>query len=166
MIDESSIKVVSGLRPKPRKQGRTSDSNPTASSQPLQSRSSQAPSVANPLERMCELLLSWLILEDLSKGRSSNSTAPSECSRLPTSYLTHQSYVESWEPWLIEEVKASILSNLPLNTRKQSKCGTAMVSSQDSSSPRAGLINLNCAFTVSTLENKTSCSKVGDGPAR
>ena len=156
MIDEASIKVVSGLRPKPRNPNRgTSDATP------FQNKSSQNTSVtcANPMDRLCELLLDWRILEDIELGKRKPDLT--DLVRLPNFYPTHQSYLASWEPLLIEEMKAGILSNLPLSTKRRSKCGTVLISTHESGSSRSTLINLNCAFVGNTKENVPSSSSEG-----
>ena len=166
MIDEASVRVISGLRPKQRNTQKTSSILGDGPPQPLRIESAQVHLCANPLDRMCELLLDWRILSDINGGRGSKGISDSSDLRLPTSYISHQSYLESWEPLLLEEVKASIISNLPMNTKRQSKCGTAMVSSQGAGGARVSLVNLNCSFAVNKAVSNTPVSKDAEGSAR
>ena len=153
MIEEASKTVTSGLRPKARISKKTTDSVSTVSAQPqLQQYSTRPVSCSNPLDRLCALLLGWQILDDVGKERSSNSVFDSNYVPLPTCYETYQQYLRCWEPMLIEEIKAGILSNLPLSTKRQSKCGIAMVSVQGMSLPSSILINLNCVFNENIVK--------------
>ena len=166
MVDEASIRVVSGLRPKQRMQGKANSTDALVSSLLSGARRNQAQVCANPLDRMCELLLGWRILEDVGRGRSSKNTSSSDLERLPYTYPDYEAYLKSWEPLLIEEVKAGVLTNLPLNTKRLSKSGTAMISSQGSSSIKSPLTNLNAAFTGRAVENSSSNSKNGESQQR
>jgi hypothetical protein len=144
MVDGGSMRVASGLRPKVRNAQKKDQTGPKLA---------QATQIcANPLDRLCELILDWRILEDVSKDRQARNS--STFSDLPKCYSNFQYYLTSWEPLLIEEIKANILSNLPLSTKRQSKKGTAMVSNQGSNHLSSQLINLNCYFTQSNAEVK------------
>lgn len=166
MIDEASVRVASGLRPKQRNAIMSNTRIGDVRSQQHFPKSSQVHFCANPLDRMCELLLDWHILADIGVGRGFKDNSSSSKEALPTFYASHRSYVEHWEPLLIEEVKACILSNLPLNTKRRSKCGTAMVSSQGGGSANLTLMNLNCSFTGNKVDSNTSYIKDTDSSAR
>lgn len=156
MVDEAKVKVASGLRPKARHPDRAVPSDPAAVSNALYSKvgvMKQPICDVNPLDRLCEMLLDWRILEDITDGRSSRSTSSSENTRLPNYFPTHELYLSSWEPLLLEEIKASVLSNLPLSTRKLSKSGRATVSGQGSNQSKSVLVNLNCAFTSNSVKS-------------
>jgi hypothetical protein len=144
MVDGGTIRVASGLRPKVR----NAQKKDQTGSKPAQI----TQMCANPLDRLCELIVDWRILEDVSKDRKARNS--STFSDLPKCYIDYQYYLTSWEPLLIEEIKANILSNLPLSTRRQSKKGTAMVSNQGSNRLTSQLINLNCHFTQSSIESE------------
>jgi hypothetical protein len=165
MIDEAKVKVVSGLRPKPKAGSKSAAPQSAAASQTLHKGPAKVQSYANPLDRLCELLLDWRILDDIGRGRErerDSTSARTECAKLPNSYATHQQYLTSWEPLLIQEIKAGILSNLPLSTKRASKCGTAMISAQDSSRTNSTVINLNCVFSKNATETETMSSKQSD----
>jgi hypothetical protein len=147
MVDEAKVKVASGLRPKARHPDRTVPSDPSAVSNALYSKAGIAKQPicdVNPLDRLCEMLLDWRILEEITDGRSSKNTSSSENTRLPTCFPTHELYLLSWE--------ASVLSNLPLSTRKLSKSGRATVSGQGSNQSKSILVNLNCGFTSNSVK--------------
>lgn len=78
------------------------------------------PVCANPLERLCELLLPWQLLNSLSEFNLQKNLID-ECeeqSILPIGFESFQHYVAVWEPLLIEEIKASILSNFSTSFSK------------------------------------------------
>ena len=166
MIDEASVRVASGLRPKQRTAITSNNRIGAGQSQPQLPKGNQVHFCANPLDRMCELLLDWQILANIEGGRGlkENSSLPRES--LPTFFASHRSYIEHWEPLLVEEVKACILSNLPLNTKGRSKCGTAMVSSQGGGNTNLSLMNLNCSFTGNKADSNTSTNKDTECSAR
>jgi len=135
----------------------------------------------NPLERLCELLANWRVLHDLAfvrRGSTSTATvtlaendgeevgsmhqkrAASSSSRnvaelvpIPISFPNYRNYIEIWEPVLITELQANVLSNTPSNTR-QGHHGIAYVSSMGSCSVDAKLVSLNCNF-VETVATST-----------
>lgn len=158
MLDEASKTATSGLRPKAKINKKATDfiSTNYAQSQSKQP-AMRSISCSNPLDKLCALLLGWQILDDVGKERSSISLCDSNYAPLPTSYENFLQYLACWEPMLVEEIKAGILSNLPLSTKRQSKCGIAMVSVQGVSLPSSILINLSCVFN----ENISK----GDGPS-
>jgi hypothetical protein len=165
MIDEAKVKVVSGLRPKPKAGSKSVAPQSAATTLTLHKGAAKAQLYANPLDRLCELLLDWRILEDVRKGRErerDSTSARKDNVKLPNCYATHQQYLTSWEPLLIQEIKAGILSNLPLSTKRSSKCGTAMISAQDSSQTSSTVINLNCVFSKNAMETETTSSKQAD----
>ena len=155
MVDEAKVKVASGLRPKARHPDKAVSGNPAAVSNVLCSKVGSTKGHVcdvNPLDRLCELLLDWPILEEITDGRSSKSTSNIQNIKLPNCFPTHELYLSSWEPLILEEIKASVLSNLPLSTRKLSKSGRATVSSQGSSQSKSLLVNLNCSFTSNSVK--------------
>jgi hypothetical protein len=113
---------------------------------------------SNPLEKMCGHLVCWSLLEDLkeSNGQRSGGPVQEEVSlpRLPISFSTCREYIESWEPLLVEEIKANILSNVPMNSRRPKK-GQATVSNLGSSSPTSRLITLQVDFGESEAKSST-----------
>lgn len=143
----------------------------------------------NPLVRLCELLANWRVLHDLAFVRrgststttvtlaenegeevgsmhqkraasSSSSSNMAELVSIPISFPNYRSYIEIWEPLLITELRANVLSNIPSTTR-QGHHGIAYVSSMGSCSVDAKLVSLNCNFveTVATSTNDTTTSR-------
>lgn len=168
MIDEAKVKVVSGLRPKPKAGNKSVASNGAAASQIHVKGPAKEQLYANPLDRLCELLLDWRILDDIGKGRERDREAVAarpEYAKLPDCYMTYQHYLTSWEPLLMQEIKAGILSNLPLSTKRLSKCGTATISAQDSNRTSATVVNLSCVFAKNVTESETT-SKQSDSAAK
>jgi hypothetical protein len=163
MIDDASVKVVSGLRPKIRNVKKQND--PNLAKPLLQKQQNTVQVCANPLDRLCELLLDWRILDDVGRKldfRSEVTAFPN----LQNSFPCYQEYLSSWEPLLIDEMKANILTNLPMSTKRQSKRGTAMVSTQGASKTDALLINLNCSFTENTAKDDGFNSSKAESSSR
>ena len=143
----------------------------------------------NPLERLCELLANWRVLHDLANVRrgstiatvtlaeneeeeevdsmhqkraassSSSSSNVAELVPIPISFLNYRSYVQIWEPLLITELQANVLSNTPSNTR-QGHHGVAYVSSMGSSNVDSKLVSLNCNFVETVATSSTvACAR-------
>jgi hypothetical protein len=87
----------------------------------------------NPLERLCEVMTNWNILNDVITGNSFNNQedhVPSLTSRIetiPTIFESCAKYYNTWEPLLIDEIKANICANLVHNTRNSSKTGKLII---------------------------------------
>jgi hypothetical protein len=136
-------------------------------------------SLSNPLDRLCELLLPWPIIDDIVRqsrdhdfpgNRDVNDTDNSSLV-LPDTFTDCMQYVEMWEPLVIDEIKASVLSSLPQNTRDPQRRGTVDVACLEDSR-NSSLVRLECAFTdsrqdVSSSESYSSHArrKGVDGPA-
>ena len=161
--------------------------NHSAAAEPFIPRAQQL--CSNPLERLCELLANWRVLHDLANVRrggtiatvtlaeneedevglmhqkrtSSSSTASSsevELAPVPISFPNYRSYVQIWEPLLITELQANVLSNTPSNTR-QGRRGIVYVSSMGSSSVDAKLVSLNCNFIEAVAPPSSSHEQSG-----
>lgn len=68
----------------------------------------------DPIERLCKLLLNWRVLDDIV-GLNEMKISTIDY-MLPTRFESFGAYVQKWQPLSIEEIKASVLSNLPLST--------------------------------------------------
>ena len=87
---------------------------------------------ANPLERLCKLLLPWKILDLSSKENVlADSSGEVECTfnHIPILFQTYQQYVDAFEPLMIEEMKAGILSNLKSGEAQTSHCQFSVLES-------------------------------------
>lgn len=137
-------RVISGLRPKSKKTPSTAASDASAP-KPIASSGSAAavlgPAPANALNRMCDLILPWRILDQFKAMQSGSGkatpvshtakelaevadaesavayvpTAPSLASspRVPNLFDSWEEYVSVWEPLLRDEIKAGVISSLP-----------------------------------------------------
>ena len=86
---------------------------------------------ANPLERLCKLLLPWKIL-DSSKEKVLSETSVEEeknFNHIPILFQTYQQYTDAFEPLMIEEMKAGILSNLKSGEVQTSHCQFSVLES-------------------------------------
>ena len=73
---------------------------------------SRALNNCNPLNRLCEKLLDWRILTDLAGTKMRLAGVPSAIvGGIPLVFKSYMEYVEVWEPLLIAEIKANILSS-------------------------------------------------------
>ena len=89
----------------------------------------------NPLYRISELITQWNIFEDIfnsniyQEDHISPSISPSTSSSclntslIPTVFKSCAEYYKTWEPLLVEEIKANICANLSINTKNSSKAG-------------------------------------------
>jgi hypothetical protein len=93
---------------------------------------------SNPLDRLCSLLLNWE-LDDFG-GLTGNSIISSMQS-IPIIFPNFQTYVESWEPLLIIEMKSCIISN---STFQSSSTGAFNTYIQDGDEMHAPLLRLHC----------------------
>lgn len=155
-----SQKVQSGLRPKPKVKSQQiagqDTSQSSSSSQPVAFGSSGRDiSVVNPLDRLCDLLLPWSLIDDVVRGSSRENKAESVLSSdnkqsqlLPNVFEDYLDYVTRWEPLLIEEIKANTLSNLTQNTRDKQRSGTVNVALAEDTR-RSKTVKLDCTFNES-----------------
>ena len=90
-----------------------------------------------------------------SSSSSSSSSSEVELAPVPISFPNYRSYVQIWEPLMITELQANVLSNTPSNTR-QGHHGVAYVSSMGSSSVDAKLVSLNCNFVEAVATATTT----------
>ena len=81
----------------------------------------------NPLNRLCLKLLDWDIFSSTSQDVVENLPT------VPITFDSYRSYVKTWEPLLIEEMRASILSNCPVSSfdKNTSLCSIQLPSDLD-----------------------------------
>jgi len=114
---------------------------------------SYRPECNNPLDRFCELLLNWSISDtDKNKQHEVN-----EERTVPLTFSSYSSYVKTWEPLLIIETRACILSSIP------TKCGTGSVRAcpVDMEHVSSPLVKLQCALSNDTDNSATRATSVG-----
>lgn len=103
------------------------------------------PECSSPLDRFCELLIEW----DLRVPLNSILNVPP----IPLSFASYSSYVKTWEPFLIREVQANLLSSLP----KTPTCGSCQLRPMDLEDTKNKLLKLQCSLSSS---DKTSSMQV------
>lgn len=92
---------------------------------------------ANPLDRLCDLLLDWDVMADLAKpptGKPSadeNSALEPVGEQLPAFFSCFHEYISRWEPLVIEEMKENVLSNFRSKTIQGVKKGYLQFSCTD-----------------------------------
>jgi len=171
-------RVISGLRPKgvSANTGKRQQAAPPSTTVPKRGRNRMC---HNPLDRLCELLLPWRLLDEMASPSSSSSArsdgggkerkkgdggggggggggeagslrVPSLSAltqALPTCFREFEDYVTAWEPLVIEEIKASVVTNVPMSTRKSERRGVVQVSCADQPSEiLSPLAKINCSF--------------------
>jgi DNA-binding Xre family transcriptional regulator len=118
-------KVVIGRRPK-QKDATTEQIHTSAS---LSTLASVKRICANPLDRMCELLLDWEISSFAASKNSED--VPPEFAKLPLNFQHFHEYVTLWEPLMIEEMKENVKSNYRTKSAKELKKGHFSFKSSD-----------------------------------
>jgi len=107
---------------------------------------------ANPLERLCQQLLPWQILDSLSELQSQKNILEDHDevqSSLPIVFESYLHYVVVWEPLLIEEIKASILSNFGSCSAKPTSAYFGVpISTSDVLCDQTNLILLESDFRI------------------
>jgi hypothetical protein len=105
----------------------------------------------NPLNRLCEKLLEWRILPDLAGSNRPSVRAarvpPAIDVHVPLVFKNYVEYVEIWEPLLLAEIKANLLSNafsLPME-----RSVVVELSSNGPSSSSSALASLTLTFLPS-----------------
>ncbi len=155
LLDHSK-KVASGLRPK---KGISSTrgivdlqdlSNSIAKTNQYIPKMGSYRKTANPLDRLCELLLPWNLLESL-KFANDSLQDKRVIKKIPTRFESHDEYYNIWEPVLVEEIKANIMSHVPQISRTNVKAGTLYVGPGEGSDSSSALIRLHC--TVDSQKN-------------
>lgn len=168
LLDPSSMlhdaKVQSGLR----RMGPRMDAEPrhahlsssfsSSSSSPSSSSASATAAVSapasqytslNPLDRMCEALLPWRILHDIHHPPDQNPNparhaADDPSTLIPQSYATYELYVRTWEPLLLEEIRAQLLSGVEKSTDpRKARQGAVNVFSDEGSEYQGHSIRLS-----------------------
>lgn len=104
----------------------------------------------NPLNRLCVKLLDWDINNpSLNQGRP----LPS----VPMTFENYRSYVNTWEPLLVEEMRANILSTCPPSTFKQDTSICSIQMPSDLETKLTSLLTVQGSMSMSGL--------TGRGPA-
>jgi hypothetical protein len=204
LAENAAVRVVSGLRPK--KRATTTAPLPLAAQphNPSLYHLPRAPRQAcvNPLDRFCQLLLDWRFLADLatqkrgggsssavniSRSSSSSSSSSSmsvaavvheELRPIPISFTDYDAYLQHWEPALIDEIKANVLSNAPQNTRppppqssssggggsgRQFVAAVSALSSASGGGADSPLVTLNCHFNDTPTTAAPTAAAGGGG---
>lgn len=88
----------------------------------------------NPLDRMCLKLLDWDVSGTSSSFTSSSSSMVEDCPPCSLTFDSYRCYVNTWEPLLVEEIRASILSCCPISTFEENteKCSMQLPSDLES----------------------------------
>ena len=108
-----------------------------------QSNPHRMPTCSNTQDRLCELLLPWSIVEDITNNLSRKST---HFPAIPIRYTTNREYVDNWEPLLIEEIRTNILNNIPTNTRDDRRSGTVNIAAIDELNSKSSVIRVESFF--------------------
>lgn len=96
----------------------------TNTKKPIQSQFKDMSICVNPLERICQLLLPWTILESCREKNvnEKRSKIESDFATVPVVFGSFKQYVDSLEPLLIEEIKACIISGLDSRAVTSTTC--------------------------------------------
>lgn len=106
----------------------------------------------NPLEKLCEQILNWNILEDVADNICPKSfdyiqdhNISSPVSVLPDVYNSYMAYVDAWEPLMIREVQDSLISKFAtlVNATVSGTFNSTIVPDRGADSPT---LQLECAF--------------------
>jgi hypothetical protein len=125
-ILEHDKNILSGLRPK-RKNVSTTD---LVSEKILRDEKSRFHTTQkiNPLDKLHSFILSWDLVTEIRRNNSEKkvtiegqSTDSNEMANLPdaipTKYDSVDSYINTWEPLLVDEMKSSTLRNINENSK-------------------------------------------------
>lgn len=106
----------------------------------------------NPLDKLCEHVLNWDILDDVSGNICPKSfdyiqdhSEAIPVSVLPDVYDSYMTYVDAWEPLMIKEVQDSLVSKFPslMNTTVSGTFHSTVVPDRGADSPN---MQLECTF--------------------
>ena len=109
----------------------------------------------NPLDRMCEKLLDWNILayvmssDEDGEGRSDDWGAKKV---IPIRYESQADYFSTWEPLVIEEIKAMVVSNVSTSrgsgayTPSSDRCGQFRIGGGEGVDKNTSLVKLHALY--------------------
>lgn len=95
---------------------------------------------ANPLDRLCEILLDWdfgaAITASLNKPSNGRDSPPNaldhpEFVKLPLTFNNFHQYIMMWEPLMIEELRENVISNYKTKPLNEIKKGFLQFKSSD-----------------------------------
>ncbi len=164
-LNDSSKKVTSSLRPKKNiPSSRVAvdlqkiSNNITKTSQYNTPKTISYRKTANPLDRLCELLLPWNLLEAI-KVPTDSLHEKRIIRKIPTRFESHDEYYNVWEPVLLEEIKSNIITHVPQISRNNVKAGTLHIGPGEGTDSSSSLIRLHCTIDC---PNHSSSSKSSD----
>lgn len=96
----------------------------------------------NPVDRLCRKLLDW----DIIGSDKKEVPLPT----LPMTFDSYRSYVNIWEPLLIAEMKANILSGCPISSFETNLSTCSLQLPSDLGSGRLPLVYVQATFPLST----------------
>lgn len=128
-------RVLSGLRPKKRGERSSNRNEPTQVHQVVKP---TVPICNNPLERLAGKLSSWRLVDNLIKDQPSK-----DFDVIPDRFEDFSAYLTAWEPLLLEELKANILSNVSALRDTTSNAGPVNVVQLDMDG-KSSLVRLYC----------------------
>lgn len=112
----------------------------------------------NPLHRISELITQWNIFEDIFNGKlnqednispSISPSTSSSClntSLIPRIFKSCAEYYKTWEPLLVDEIKANTCANISINTKNSAKAGILNIGVGAIADFRSSLIKLHCSY--------------------
>lgn len=93
---------------------------------------------ANPLDRLCDRLLDWNLTTDLKEqlqNRKSvddlSSSSTDQEDSLPSAFSCFHEYISRWEPLLLTEMKANVVTNFRSKSMQSLKKGLLQFSLSD-----------------------------------
>jgi hypothetical protein len=103
------------------------------------------------LERMCRLVLTWPFLEDLdiamAKTDKLGVIEMNEQEKIPLVFKSYSQYLSCWEPLLIQEIKANLISNFSAKVKSKLNLGfIELYRKIDESTDLLALKTLECSF--------------------
>ena len=148
-LNDRSKKVASGLRPKKNTLSivdlREISDSIEKTSQYNTPKTISYRKTANPLDRLCELILPWNLLEAVKVSNDSLHDRRM-IRKIPTRFESHEEYYNIWEPILLEEIKANIITHVPQISRNNVKAGTLHIGPGEGTDSSSSLIRLHCAI--------------------
>lgn len=131
-------------------------------------------SFQNAFTRLCVHLVTWDFVRDFASrdSVSAPAIAAAAARQLPLVYSTVEEYAAHWEPALVEEIKANVISNLAARPSLDSIQVDVSCASDDSLAPKSShhraldLTTISCKSSESDAERHPNDSaQVGGRPA-
>lgn len=144
--------VISGLRPK--RKVDSVDNCPNQKNNLKQQHISllNTPIVSNPLDRLCESLLSWEILNEIKNPINK------QYDQVPLCFRDYSQYLKTWEPLLMEEIKSSILSTISSLLSNQVITGKINMECTDIVDNGSLLLKFDCNYSTEKFNNLSKSS--------